>query len=71
MPDVSMCEFSQSLNHVDRTTSLTISDDQLQQFQHALADELMLQVLRETIRHVWPETKLDVPVHEYAHILFL
>ena len=66
-----MCEFSQSLEDVNHTASLTLSDDRIQRFKYALADDPVLQVLRETIRHAyaykWPESKSDVPksVHTY------
>ena len=64
-----MCEFSQSLQDVNHTASLTLSDDRIQRFKYALADDPVLQVLWETIRHAkkWPESKSDVPksVHTY------
>ena len=61
LPEVSACEFSQSLEDVDHTTSLTLSDDWLQQFKHTSAHDPMLQVLRETIRHGWQESQSKVP----------
>ena len=67
LPDVSACEFSRSLEDVDHTITLALSEDHLQQVKHMSADDPVLQVLREVIRHGWPESKSDVPesIHAY------
>ena len=70
LPEVSACEFAQSLQDVDHTTSLALSDDRLQQFKHASADDPVLQVLRETIRRGWPQSKSDVPESIHAYFDF-
>ena len=68
LPDVGACEFSQTLEDVDHTASLSFSDDRLQQVRHASADDPVLQVLRGIIRHGWPTSKSEVP--ECAHAYF-
>ena len=49
-------------------TTLPHSDDQLQQFKHASAEDPVLQVLGEMIRRGWPERKSEVP--ESIHACF-
>ena len=49
------------------TASLALSDDQLQKFQYSSADDPVVQVLWETIRHGWSENKSNVlkSIHAY------
>ena len=61
LPDISACDFTRSLQDVDHTASLALSDIWLLQFKHASADDPVLEVLGEMIRHGWPERKSDVP----------
>ena len=60
LPEVNTCEVAQNLEKVDHTNSLALSDDRLLQLKHASANDPVLQVLRETIRCGWPESKSDV-----------
>ena len=60
LPEVNSCEFSRNLEDVNHTSSLPLSDDRLQQFQHVSADDPVLQVLRETIHRGWPDSKSEV-----------
>ena len=53
LPDVGTCEFSQTLEDVNHTASLSLSDDCLQQVKHASADDPVQQVLRGIIRRGW------------------
>ena len=56
---------------MDHTISLALSDDRLQQFKHTLADDPLLQVLLEIIRHGLPESKSKVLESICAYYDFL
>ena len=45
LPEVNTCEFAQNLEKVDHTNSLALSDDRLQQHNHASENDPVLQVL--------------------------
>ena len=44
LPDITACNFTRSVQDVDHTASLVLSDEQLLQFKHASADDPVLQV---------------------------
>ena len=68
IPDIIAFEFTQSLQDVDHTGSLALSDDRLPQFKHASANDPVMQVFGEITRHGWPERKSDVPESMHAYI---
>ena len=45
LPDISACAFSQSLEEVDHTMSLAMSEDHLQHVRQLSAEDPVLQVL--------------------------
>ena len=70
LPEAHACDFSRQLEEVVHTCTLAITEDRLQQFKHVSMDDPVMQVLRETIRRGWPESKSDVPesIHPYFDV---
>ena len=66
LTDVSACHFARSLQDVNHTASHTLIDDQLLQFKHVSANDPVLQVLGEMIRHGCLKAKSDVPDNMHA-----
>ena len=67
LPEANICTMSQELAEVDHTLSLALTPERLQQFQHASADDTVLQELRKIIQQGWPDNKFGLtPVlHAY------
>jgi len=61
LSEVNACAFSTNLETVNCVSMLAISDSRVQQIKHALVDDSVLQVLRETIVDDWPECKDKLP----------
>ena len=70
LPDVSACDFEQTLEKVDHTTTLAMADNQLQQIIEWSRDDPVLWTLRETVLCEWPESKSEVPecIHAYYDV---
>ena len=71
--EVGACEVAVNLESIDHTadTLLAVSKEKLLQIKHvSSADDPVLQVLRETIQHGWPENKKDVPLSIRAYYDF-
>ena len=69
LPGISVCEYSQSMEDVDHTISLTIDNECLQQIKQWSTHDPVSQELHETIQHGWPEKKSDVPECVHAGLL--
>ena len=61
LPEIHTCDFSQQLESVDHMKTLALTEDHIAQIKHASSDDPVLQVLRETVRGGWPESKSEVP----------
>ena len=59
--EVHCCEFTTSLEEMDQTLSLAISDSQLKQIKQASTDDSILSVLHQAIFKGWPLNKIEVP----------
>ena len=70
LPEVNTCDFSQQLESVEHTKTLALAEDHIVQIKHASSDDPVLQVLRETVRGGWPESKSEVPECIRAYLDF-
>ena len=52
LPEIHTCDFSQQLESVDHTKTLTLAEDYIVQIKRASSDDPVLQVPRETVRMV-------------------
>ena len=69
LPDVSACDFEQTLESVDPTITLALEDNQLQQILECSQKDPVLLTLRETILQGWPEkTKVPDCIHAYYNV---
>ena len=66
--DAQVCMIARDLAEVDHTVSLALPADQIQQLQHASADDPVLKELRKVIQQGWPQSKAEV--HEALHAYY-
>ena len=67
LPSNNTSTFVHGLETVDHRTLLPVSDTRWQQIQHASATDPVLQQLRETIHHGWPEQRSELPECLYPY----
>ena len=70
LPEVHACSIAEDFEEIDHTLSLQLPKERLQQFEHTSADDPVLQELRKTIQHGWPESKSEVPEILYPYYDF-
>ena len=70
LPEVHACSISEAFEEIDHTLALELPKEHLQQFKHVSADDPVLQELRKTLQHGWPERKSDVPEILYPYYDF-
>ena len=67
LPEVNACDPIPELEDIDHRQYLAVSEKHWQQINHASADDQVLQQLRVTIFHGWPESKSDLPETLYPY----
>ena len=67
LPEVNALDLIPELEEIDHKQYLAVSEERLQQINHASADDPVLQQLRATICRGWPESKSDLPETLYPY----
>ena len=67
LQEVNALDLIPELEEIDHKQYLAVSEERLQQINHASADDPVLQQLRATICRGWPESKSDLPETLYPY----
>ena len=67
LPEVNACNLNPELEEIDHKQYFAVSEEHLQQINHASADDPVVQQLHATVCCGWPEYKSDVPETIYPY----
>ena len=67
LPEVNAFDLIPEPEEIDRKQYLVVSEEHLQEINHASADDPVLRQLRATIFSGWPESKSELPETLYPY----